>query len=156
MTDTTSKGMKVLLAIDGSQGSLTAIRHTGRRPWPDGSEVRLIIVDAPLGAPMLGHHSPTAYDTFVSDQRAEAERALHAGETLLRSLVPDIAISSALLEGSPASEIVAEATRWEADLIMLGSRGRSVIKSILLGSVSLEVVHNAPCSVEIVRPTRDE
>lgn len=151
MAPDSAAGMKVLLAIDGSEGSLSVIREIGRRPWPAGTELRVITVDAPLGPPMLGVQGTTAYDVFVSRQRAEAERSLQQGETLLRSLAPDATISSALLEGSAASTIIAEAARWGSDLVAIGSRGRSAVKSVLLGSVSLEVVINAPCSVEVVR-----
>lgn len=156
MSPDRAEGMKVLLAIDGSEGSLAVIREIGRRPWPTGTELRVITVDAPLGPPMLGVQGTTAYDVFVSRQRAEAERSLQQAETLLRSLVPDTTVSSALLEGSAASTIIAEAVRWGADLVAIGSRGRSAVRSVLLGSVSLEVVINAPCSVEVVRSSASE
>jgi nucleotide-binding universal stress UspA family protein len=53
--------------------------------------------------------------------------------------------------GHPAATIVHVAEREEADLIVLGSRGLSEWKALLLGSVSDHVTHHAPCSVLIVR-----
>ena len=53
--------------------------------------------------------------------------------------------------GHPAALIVKVAEREEADLIVMGSRGLSEWKALLLGSVSDHVTHHAPCSVLIVR-----
>ena len=58
---------------------------------------------------------------------------------------------SVLRTGSAASEIVDEAEKWPADLIVLGSHGYGAPKRLFLGSVALSVVSHAPCSVEVVR-----
>jgi nucleotide-binding universal stress UspA family protein len=55
------------------------------------------------------------------------------------------------LPGSPASRILEEAHRWLADLIVLGSRGRSRLGRLLLGSVSQKVAAEALCSVRVSR-----
>lgn len=55
-------------------------------------------------------------------------------------------------EGDPREVIVEQAETWQADLIVLGSRGLSTIKRWILGSVAESVVRHAPCSVEIARP----
>ncbi len=47
--------------------------------------------------------------------------------------------------------IVAEAARFEADLIVMGARGLSAVRRLLLGSVSSEVVDHAPCPVLVAR-----
>ncbi|MGH9739090.1 MAG: universal stress protein [Candidatus Acidiferrales bacterium] len=53
--------------------------------------------------------------------------------------------------GKPASKIVDVATEWLADLLVIGSHGRGRIEGALLGSVSQEVLHHAPCPVLVVR-----
>lgn len=53
--------------------------------------------------------------------------------------------------GHPAAQIVRVAEREDVDLIVMGSRGLSVLKSLLLGSVSDHVIHHAHCSVLVVR-----
>ncbi len=145
--------MKVLLAIDGSPGSDDAIREVARRPWPAGTQIRVVTVDAPLGEPTFGPGATTltAYDELVRRLRENAHACLDAGAQMLREAAPGLDVSSALLVGSPKEEIVAEARRWGADLIAVGSQGRGAIKSLFLGSVSLGVVLNAPCSVLVVR-----
>jgi nucleotide-binding universal stress UspA family protein len=53
--------------------------------------------------------------------------------------------------GNPKSAIIDAANKWHADLIVLGSHGRSAVQRFLMGSVSEAVVRHAHCSVEIVR-----
>ena len=56
-----------------------------------------------------------------------------------------------LKEGKPAPEIVAAAKEWGADLIVMGTHGRSGLGRVVLGSVAQAVVHAAPCPVLLVR-----
>jgi nucleotide-binding universal stress UspA family protein len=60
-------------------------------------------------------------------------------------------VASIILEGDPAKTLVEEATRWKADLLVVGSHGHGAARGRLLGSVSQTVALEAPCSVEIVR-----
>lgn len=145
--------MKILLAIDGSTFSHAAIRQVGLRPWPTGTEVRVITVDARIDDPALSRRGlgASAYDEFVRVQREEARDTLANAADSLRQLAPQLTVAAELLEGSPKEQIVSDARSWGADLIVVGSQGRGAIKSLLLGSVSLAVVLSAPCSVLIVR-----
>jgi nucleotide-binding universal stress UspA family protein len=52
--------------------------------------------------------------------------------------------------GDPAITICAVAKSWEADLILVGSRGRRGLSELVLGSVSNHIMHHAPCSVLVV------
>nr|PZN18433.1 MAG: universal stress protein [Chloroflexota bacterium] len=145
--------MKILLAIDGSPHSDAAIREVARHNWPAGTEIRVVTVDAPLGGSVFfdGTSGIAAYDEIVRYQRRASLGILEAGAALLRQLAPGLNVSAELLEGVPKEEIIAEARRWGADIIALGSHGRGAVKSLFLGSVSLAVVTSAPCSVLIVR-----
>jgi nucleotide-binding universal stress UspA family protein len=60
-------------------------------------------------------------------------------------------VETAVRRGDPRSEIVDEAGKWRADLIVMGSHGYTGIRRFVLGSVASSVVSHAPCSVEIVR-----
>lgn len=55
--------------------------------------------------------------------------------------------------GHPAERIVALATAVDADVIVLGTHGRTGLKRIVLGSVAEEVVRRAPCTVMVIRPS---
>jgi nucleotide-binding universal stress UspA family protein len=78
------------------------------------------------------------------------------GLEMLRSLTEKatalgIATEFTQTVGSPGQRICALAQTWEADLIVIGRRGRSGLSEMLLGSVSNYVVHRAPCAVYVVQ-----
>ncbi len=60
-------------------------------------------------------------------------------------------VSTELVEGDPKSHIIDTANEWRADMIVLGSHGRTGLNRFLMGSVSQDVVRHAHCSVEIIR-----
>jgi nucleotide-binding universal stress UspA family protein len=60
-------------------------------------------------------------------------------------------VDTAVLEGAAAHEIVRAATSMKADLIVLGTHGRTGVARLLLGSVAARVVATAPCPVLTVR-----
>ncbi|MFQ4137670.1 universal stress protein [Nodosilinea sp. PGN35] len=60
------------------------------------------------------------------------------------------------LIGNPAAVICKAAQEWDADLILIGTRGRKGIAELVLGSVSNEVMHKAPCSVLVLKATASE
>lgn len=145
--------MRVLLPIDGSQFSEAALDEVAKRPWPDGSEVRIVTA---AEVPMIIGLEPWAatpiyFEQFEGAVRDSASALVENAVTKLKSRGTPLRISCAVLEGSPREMIVEEADRWGADLIMMGSRGLGAWSRLLIGSVSNAVVHHAKCSVEIVR-----
>ena len=60
---------------------------------------------------------------------------------------------SVVREGPASAEIIAEAESWDADLVVIGTRGHGLLKRLLLGSTARTVLHHAPMSVLIVRPS---
>jgi len=133
--------MKVLIAIDSSPSSERVLEEAAARPWPadtNFSAVHVVDLQRFAKLPML-----------VEDAKREGERAVTAGvEKLSRSghtTLPEVIV------GFPRRAISEYAKEWHADLIMVGSHGRSAIGRFLLGSVAQAVLRTAPCSVEIVR-----
>ena len=143
--------MKILLAIDGSPCSDAAIKEVARWPWLAHSEVRVITVDAPVDRGMFKSSSGNAFDELVKQQRAESAKYLRDSTTFLEQNSSGVRVTSALLEGWPKDAIVTEADRFGADMVVVGSHGYGPVRRFFLGSVSLFVAHQAPCSVLIVR-----
>lgn len=73
-------------------------------------------------------------------------------EGLEKQPSPKARVQEFLESGTPAETIVRVAKKWGADLIVMGSRGRGKVKGILLGSVSQDVLSNAPCPVLVAPP----
>ena len=148
--------MRILLAIDGSPGSLVARDLVAGLPMPHESTVRLFCAyPGPtwLVAPAAFTRAAAPAESLLADAEAAARR--HA-----LSVVAD---GGATLEAAgksverqathrrPADGIIEAADRMDADLIVLGSRGHGSIESMLLGSVSAEVAERARQSVLVAR-----
>lgn len=143
--------MKILLAVDGSEPSLTAVSLVTALSLPAGSAIELMTVMAddswtygPWPALSL-IQTPAALDQAFSDVRARLDD-IAAGLTTRGQTTGTI-----IRRGRPASEIVMEADRFGADLIVVGARGHSAVERLLIGSVSSEVVDHAHCPVLVVR-----
>jgi nucleotide-binding universal stress UspA family protein len=146
--------MKILLAVDGSPCSEFALIEVARRPWPTGSEVKVIsVVDTPnVLAVEPWAVPPTYFEDVMKDVREAARVPVERAVTKLRAGEDKtLKVTSEIIEGSPKREILDEAERWGADLIVVGSHGYGALNRFLLGSVSQAVALHAKCSVEIVR-----
>lgn len=147
--------MKIILAVDGSPGSEAAVDEVCRRPWPLESEVRVVTVLSPLEKILMREvtHGLADHVDILEKQGMEAAKRLNeVVEELVRS-APGLRVTPRLLEGVPKEAIIDEAEAWGADLIVVGANGYGAVRRFLLGSVSLAVALNAPCSVEIIRPS---
>lgn len=129
---TLDSARRVLLATDGSEASMAAAEALAERPWPEGSEFRIVTVEEPW---LL---RPTNTIFYVDSAR---EVLASAG----------LKATTAVLSGNPKEVILEEAKKWNADLIVVGSHGRHGFKRFLLGSVSDAVAMNAHSSVVVVR-----
>lgn len=136
--------MKILLAVDGSTHSMTAVQRVAERPWPEASEVKIIYVVEPPPIP--------SYDESLAAHIEEAGRILEGAAAEIRSRGNNgLRICTEMIEGSPKEQILNEAEGWGADLIVVGSHGYNGLQRFLLGSVSQAVALHAKCSVEIAR-----
>lgn len=146
--------MKILLAVDGSTYSDAAIDEIARRPWPPESELKVITAaEMPI---MVGMEpwaaSPDYFEQLEISVRDAAKGVIDAAlEKLNTAADKTLKVTTEIIQGPPRQVIVDEAERWDADLIVMGSRGLGPWNRLLLGSVSSGVVHHAKCSVEIVR-----
>src|SRR5215468_12722288 len=86
---------------------------------------------------------------FWSTVKSEAEQTLARYADQLRA--SKLEVEAVVREGYPASVIVEEAASRSADLIVIGTRGLSGLKHLLLGSIAERVVQKAPCAVLTVK-----
>jgi nucleotide-binding universal stress UspA family protein len=142
--------MRILLAVDGSAPSQDAIDEVVGRPWPTPSNLRVISVVRPY-VPPATEFVPAAFapNEVLQEHMKDAERT--AGQAADRLRRSGLSVDTAVRQGDPRTVIVDEAMEWGADLIVVGSHGRTGLTRLLLGSVAQAVVAHAPCSVQVVR-----
>jgi nucleotide-binding universal stress UspA family protein len=147
--------MKLLLATDGSNFSSAATQAVVAQVKRKGTEIRVMHVVNTMTEPFP---EMTAFDAEVMNapnpQRKPAEALVQRTAKLLRA--EGFNATTVVDWGDPRSKIIEVATKWRADLIVLGSHGRTGLRYLLMGSVSDGVAHHAPCSVQIVRAPKNQ
>jgi nucleotide-binding universal stress UspA family protein len=137
---------QIVIATDGSPGSAVAVEEgVWLAKMLDARVTFVTVVRPPL--PLLGE---PYYQRAVSVDLARARHSLAQAIDVAQER--DITFDTDVLQGAPAEAILAFARDCEADLIVLGSRGRGSVVGAVLGSVSAEVVHRADRPVLVARP----
>ena len=140
--------MKILLPVDGSEHSLYAVRHA----------IRLVREGLSASFVLMNGQEPTYLSEMVLAPDADVlervtgaagSHSLEAAEDLLRQA--EITFEREVASGDPAHTILETGESYDCDAIILGARGRGVVRSALLGSVSQAVLHSSPVPVTIVR-----
>lgn len=146
--------MRILLAIDDSPSSKSAVDEVCRRPWPFGTEVRIVSVPSRIEMMVLRENAGqlVSSDEVFKVPGWDSVKFVKDAATELNRRAPDLRVTPVLLGGRRPQEVILdEAKRWGADLIVVGSHGYGLFRRFLFGSVSSAVALNATCSVEIVR-----
>jgi len=142
--------MKVLLATDGSASADVAVKLVAGLGWPAGTTIRIVTTldTVRLAGPWA---TMTSYGLADLEQSllGDLEAVLAAAATTLEPA--GVTVEHQVLLGRPSAAIVDQATEMRADLIVIGNRGQGPFRTMLLGSVSAEVVDHAPCPVLVAR-----
>jgi nucleotide-binding universal stress UspA family protein len=139
---------RIIVGVDGSEGGRAALR------WAVAEADRW---EASLVAVWAWEFSPLAFATEVPVQLDELGDAVDESlqQLLLEELGAERAaqVDARVVQEPPVMALVDLAT--PADHVVVGSRGMGGFKGLLVGSVSQQVVHHAPCPVTVVRPPDD-
>jgi nucleotide-binding universal stress UspA family protein len=136
---------RILLATDGSSHADAAVRFLSRFPCGQKLDVTVLTVVQQATDRFLTR-SPE--QLFAAEEAAANETFLKV-ESMLRDM--DAAVRHELRVGHPGEIIVKTAEELEAECIVLGARGRSRIRCMLLGCTSDYVATQANCSVMVIR-----
>jgi nucleotide-binding universal stress UspA family protein len=132
--------MKILLAYDGFKHSENALAAAADLAGAPGTEITILSVVPPdARASKSGGHVGLRPHSHEDVARAHAYLRERGIESTMQ-----------MENGDPASEIARVAEEGGYDLIVAGSRGRSPVGELLLGSVSQSVVRRASCPVLVV------
>lgn len=138
---------KIVLALDGSDGSNKALDWTINFAKSNSAQVHVVTV---IDSTNIITLEPERHILEMEDIRRQSlERLNEAAQPLCDghscSIVPRV------LEGNVADEILRYAKEHQATLIVCGTRGRGKLSTLLLGSVAHKLVMYAECSVLVVR-----
>jgi nucleotide-binding universal stress UspA family protein len=145
----------IVAAIDfselGDRAVLEALRLSQQHPH---AELHVLTVGSDDGGAI---RLPGSTLRILPQEEAEVETRGHVADLVQRYTSTHGAIGVERIAvytttGYPAERIVALATAIDADVIVLGTHGRTGLKRIVLGSVAEEVVRRAPCTVHVIRP----
>jgi nucleotide-binding universal stress UspA family protein len=153
-----SHSLKILLATDGSEFSCAAAKSVACRPWPAGSQVKIVSVEElPVfenetsAFPLAASYPASLLDELLEGARNHAKDALENTKKVFAGSRLEVITGPVTAVGDPRSVILECAQHWPADLIVVGSHGRRGFDRLLMGSVSEAVAIHAKCSVEVIR-----
>ena len=140
--------MKLLLPVDGSDVSLKAVQ-VAMQLLQQGLAANIVLAN--VQEPANLYEMMTAPDPEVLERVSQAAGVdiLAPAQAILT--MAKVEFESEVASGDPAHTIVDIAERYGCDLIIMGARGTSALRSALLGSVSNEVLHAARVPVMIVK-----
>jgi len=133
----------ILCPLDFSAASGPLVRYAATLAAATGAELRLLHVLE--SQPRLPESVPAEdnHDVEIAQQLARYHAA--ATET-------GVTVTTAIVQGEAAAEIVAEAQRYPADVIVIGAHGRTGLTRFLMGSTAEAVVREATCATLLVKP----
>jgi nucleotide-binding universal stress UspA family protein len=134
---------RILVAVDGSSESNAAVQMASRIAGALNAEVTLVHVVEIEELPTL--------IAEAEDKDHEEHGQLVLGSSIKLARAEGIDAKLVLRKGHPAGQILRFASEYKPNLIVMGSRGMTGAKGILMGSVSMSVSRKAACSVIIVR-----
>ncbi len=159
--------MRILVGYDGSDHARVALADLARAGLPRQAEALVVSVGdvwvSPsssikeiAGAALTSRRVTAA----IMQVQAQASKVLEeardlAGEAsmLVNADFPQWKVRAEALAGAPSLALIQKADKWDADLVVVGSHGRSALGRFLLGSVSRKVAMESHCSVRVARHT---
>jgi len=148
---------KVVAGVDFSDTSFLALKQAAVLAERDGAALEVLHVHCPPWL-WVNHY---AYDLkafpkgdYEQEYRAVLRDQMEAFVGPLRELLPTLEISTQIVENEAILQGFREyLEQSDADLVAIGTRGRSGVKSLLLGTTAERLLHDSPCSILAVKPT---
>lgn len=142
---------RILHPSDFSRASGAAFMKSIETAKDSEAELLILHVLSTAAIPVApeGYMSPKAYEELYASARNWAQKQLDA--LVAKARRAGVRATGLLLDGVPYDQIVRAARGKRADLIVIGTHGRTGLAKLFLGSVAARVVATAPCPVLTVR-----
>lgn len=141
--------MKMLVAIDGSKNALRALKHAIKLAGKLSEPSSLVLVNAHDDTALRGASQFVGKDTVKGylDDLSNSELA----EAVALAEKSGVSFETRLVRGQVAQTILKAATDRDCDQIILGSKGRSALRDLLIGSVAQRVIAMSTIPVTIIK-----
>jgi len=140
----------VLVAFDASPEAQLALVHAVAMAQVYRAKVALVAVVPP--PPLLAWQAPGGMRGMHEAEQEELGKALRKAAD---GVPDDLSVTTQLLDGDPARELLRLSREGDFDVIVMGSRGRGRVTAALLGSVSNRVMHDANVPVIVIHRPND-
>lgn len=140
--------MKILLPVDGSEHSLDAVRHVIVLAQ-QGLNASVVLVNVQEPTYLYEMVLAPIAEVLERVSGAAGQHSMSGAEDLLRQA--EIDFESELLTGEPGPTVLEARERHHCEAVVMGARGRGLVRSTVLGSVSQHVLHGSPVPVTIVK-----
>ena len=147
--------MKIVIGLDGSAPSLVGRDLVASLPWPAETSVRLVgAYQVPIDWSGAFGGTMNWAGEVADAMRDELDDQLRAATEPL--IAARLIVEQVTRPGRAADVLIDAAREFEADLLVVGSRGLGGLRSMLLGSVASDVAAHAPCPVLVARSPKVE
>ncbi|MEQ1519623.1 MAG: universal stress protein [Usitatibacteraceae bacterium] len=141
--------MKALVAIDGSECALRALRYVVEHLEMLGTDPELVLVNVHPPVPSARAKAVLGSDVIDQYYKDEAEEALAPARALLMG--KPCRVTERAVVGQPAAQIIATAMQDVCGLIVVGTQGRSALGNFFVGSVAGRVIAESSIPVLSVK-----
>ena len=138
---------RTVCGVDASEAGTDAAQYAARITVPNGSLTLVTVSDTSI-AVHAGFRMSSVLEKLAEEARLASGRGREVAEAIG-------SVETRSVKGDPRQCLLAEIARQDATLVVVGSHGQSRAEGIALGSVATHLLHEAPCSVLIARPTEE-
>lgn len=139
----------IVVGVDGSAGAASALEFAAAEAALRNARLRVVSAwEIPAAAYGAGF-APSLDTETLEAFRVRAQQVADDARATVKNLQPSLDAEAVVVQGRPAEALLDEAAN--ATLVVVGSRGLGGFKTLLLGSVSQQVVQHASCPVVVVR-----
>lgn len=144
----------IVVGSDGSATAERAVAEAATLAAADGARVVIVTAYEPGSAPVRGvdpDSVPSDIRYMLTDRVQAEELGVHGRAVAMEAGAGKVVVQA--IAGDPAEVLLEAARDFNADLIVVGSRGLSSHAHFILGSVASSVAHHAPCDVLVAHTT---
>jgi nucleotide-binding universal stress UspA family protein len=142
----------IVVGTDGSPTAERAVEQASSMAAAEGARVVIVTAYMPSGTTASDASGVPDDLRYVLTDRVQAEELAERGRKIAKGAGVDKVVVQAI-SGDPASVLLEAAKDFDADLIVVGSKGLTSHAHFILGSVASSVAHHAPCDVLVAHTT---